>query len=145
MTKTEGLIFEDAFNLLCGNLLGSGIHRKVYECRIKKEWVVKVEYGDDWRYFSNVHEMKFWNDNEYVPSIKRWLAPCHYLSPEGRLLIQTKVDPIRSTDKLPKNLPSFLTDTKRENFGYLNGKLVSVDYVTTVPNPSLKPKRAIWD
>ena len=39
----NGATYEDAFNLLCGKLLGEGIHRKVFECRLRDDLVVKVE------------------------------------------------------------------------------------------------------
>lgn len=50
---TDPAIFEDAFNLLCHNKLGSGIHRDVFECRVNDKLVVKVENDLPWRYFGH--------------------------------------------------------------------------------------------
>ena len=36
-------IYMDAFNLLCGRKIGFGIHRDVFECKVDKSLVVKVD------------------------------------------------------------------------------------------------------
>lgn len=138
--------FKDAYDLLCGNKLGQGISRMVFECRLIPDCVVKVEIDEDWRDFANVREMRFFNENEYVKSIRDWLAPCRYLSPDGRILIQERVRPAQAkTDRLPKTVPSFLTDLKPENFGYLpNGRFVCCDYAIVINNPSTRLKKANW-
>lgn len=137
-------IYEDAYNLLCGKLIGEGIHRKVFECRLRKDLVVKVEYETEWRPFANVSEMRFWNDHEHCKAIATWLAPCEYLSPDGRVLLQKKVQPLSDASVLPKNIPSFMGDLKLSNFGTLDGQIVCVDYAMTIPNPSLRLKKANW-
>jgi hypothetical protein len=134
----------DAFNLLCGARLGGGIHREVYACRLRPDLVVKVETDTNWRYFANVHEMKFWDDNQFDKAVSRWLAPAEYLSPDGRILLQRRVEPLRQGDKLPDKLPAFLSDIKRENFGWLDGRLVSVDYALAPNNPSLRLRKVDW-
>lgn len=133
--------FEDAFNLLCGTLLGEGVHRKVFACRLRPELVVKVESGDG-RYFANIHEMKLWNDASKDEA--KWLAPCQYLSPDGRILLQERADPVPRDYVLPERMPSFLTDFKRENFGILKGQLVCIDYAMPIPSYSLRPKKVHW-
>lgn len=135
--------FEDAFNLLCGKLLGEGIHRTVYECRIRPDLVVKVESAEQ-RHFANVVESKFYDDHEYVQQIVCWLAPVEYLSPDGRILLQRRCRPIADDDRLPDKLPAFLSDIKRNNFGWLDGRLVCVDYAMTIPNPSVRMRKADW-
>lgn len=134
------LIAEDAFNLLCHHKLGTGIHRDVFECRINDKLVVKVENDLPWRYFANVHEMKFWSDNQHCEAIAKWLAPCEYLSPDGLLLVQRRCEPLRESDKLP----SFLTDVKRDNFGLLDGRIVAFDYALNISSPSARLKKANW-
>lgn len=69
----NGATYEDAFNLLCGKLVGEGIHRKVFECRLRDDLVVKVEPEENWRYFANVLEMRFWNDHEHYKKVADWL------------------------------------------------------------------------
>lgn len=138
-TKT----YEDAFNLLCGELLGEGIHRRVFKCRLRDDLVVKVEHEDDWRKFANASEMRFWCDNEHYKKVSDWLAPCEYLSPDGRILLQRKTIPI-TKGAMPTHVPSFLTDLKIENFGWFEGRIVCVDYGRTIQNPSTRMKLANW-
>jgi hypothetical protein len=132
--------FEDAFNLLCGEKIGEGLHRQVFACSIRPDLVVKVE--DAWtRHFANVLEQKFWDDHQYVPKIVDWLAPCEFLSPDGRILLQKRCDPVPSNYKMPVRLPSFLTDLKRSNFGFLHGRLVCFDYEMSITNPSFRLRK----
>jgi hypothetical protein len=141
MTKQT---FKDAFNLLCGKKLGGGIHREVYECRLRPELVVKVELEEDWRSFANVREMLFWSNNQHYDKVAKWLSPCDYMSPDGRILLQRKVQIASATDTLPSELPSFLTDLKPDNFGWLDGRFVCVDYALSLDNPNIKPKKVKW-
>lgn len=136
--------FEDAFNLLCGDLIGRGIHRFVYECRIRPDLVVKVENNDHMRYFANVHEMAFWSEHHRFKAVADWLAPCEFLSPDGRILLQKRAEPLHMTAPLPDKLPAFLTDWKRENYGMYDGRFVCVDYAMTIPNPNRKLRKVTW-
>ena len=146
MAEFRTATYEDLFNLVCGKCLGEGIHRKVFECKLRDDLVVKVE--DDgsnfWRYFANVREMQFWSEHSDYKPVAQWLAPCEYLSPDGRILFQKRVEPCTRAFKLPERMPTFLTDLKRENFGWLDGKLVCIDYSTTIPNPNIRLKKADW-
>lgn len=135
--------FEDAFNLLCGEKLGEGIHRTVYECRVRPDLVVKVE-SDEHRYFANVFEDKFWVDHQFYEPIAKWLAPCEYLSPDARILLQRRCRPLHDSDVLPDKIPAFLTDVKRSNFGWLDGRLVCMDYAMTIPDPSKRLRKVEW-
>jgi hypothetical protein len=137
--------FEDCFNMLCGDLIGDGIHRKVFACKLRPELVVKVEDQPGlYRWFANVHEMRFWNDHDQYEPVRKWLAPCEFLSPDGRILLQQRVDPLPREYEMPAALPGFLTDFKRENYGLFEGRFVCVDYSTTIPNPSTKLRKVSW-
>lgn len=118
--------FQDAFNLLCDTKLGHGIHRTTFLCRFDPDLVVKVEHGEH-RNFSNIIEWRIWNDFQHVKSVARWLAPCRYLSPDGRLLVQERAAPLRRHE-IPAKVPSFLNDEKPSNFGMINRRVVCVDY-----------------
>jgi hypothetical protein len=122
----NAVIYEDAFNMLCGTLLGEGVHRRVFECKLRPELVVKVEYETDYRWFANVHEMKFWN--EATADVQKWLTPCEFLSPDGRILLQRRVLPVRDSE-LPDKLPAFL---------------VCVDYAMVSASPNMRMRNAIW-
>ena len=79
-----------------------------------------------------------------MTAISRWLAPCEFLSPDGRILLQTRAEPLPFDYRLPDKLPAFLTDLKRANFGLLDGKLVCVDYAFVDIMPSTRLRRACW-
>jgi hypothetical protein len=140
-------VYEDSFNFLCDRLLGEGIHRKVFTNRFDRKVVVKVEDNgtDVYRSFANVREFDFWTYwKEYEP-VAKWLAPCTFLSPNGRLMLQRRVDPLPPSYDLPDKLPKFLTDHKQSNFGLLDGRLVCVDYATTIVDASTKLRKAHFD
>jgi len=136
-------IHEEAFNLLCGDLIGEGESRRVFECKIRPDLVVKVEEAD-FRIFANVIEQKLFDDTKDIQAISKWLAPCEFLSPDGRILLQRKCDPVPSSFKLPDKVPEFLGDLKRENFGVLGKKLVCVDYGIYFSTISTKLVKAGW-
>lgn len=145
MSEFNDEIFTDFFNVMCGEKIGEGCHRSVFECKIRPDLVIKIE-EDDYRYFANVLEMKFWNDYGFDKSVSKWLAPCEYMSPNGRVLLQKKCDPIPSKMKMPEKLPDFLNDIKRSNFGILNRKIVCVDYAITCNNISTTMRKVRdWD
>lgn len=135
--------FEDAFNLLCGERLGFGLHRSVFECRIRPGWVVKVEAGES-RRFANVLEHEFWESHQFFEKVAIWLAPCGELSADGRLLLQRRVSSLPGDFKFPPKMPEFLSDLKRSNFGLWKGRLVCVDYALAISQPSITPRRARW-
>jgi hypothetical protein len=143
--RQRNLTFRDAFDLLCGTKLGGGEYRDVFECRIDPKLIVKVEiensYG--WRSFNNVHEVNFWEYFGNVKSVAKWLAPIIYKSPDKRLIMQPRVERIPN-DKLPKTLPEFLTDLKRENFGMLDDRIVCVDYAFHIIGAKTKLKKVEW-
>lgn len=134
---------EDAFSLLCGDLIGQGVHRKVFECKIRPDLVVKVE-DDDHRFFANVFEMQFWCEYKDNKSISKWLAPCEFMSPDGRVMLQKKCSPVPFDYNLPANMPEFMCDFKRGNFGIMDGRLVCVDYGITNLKPSSKLIKTNW-
>lgn len=135
----EKVIAVDAFNMLCGDKIGSGVHRDVFVCKLLPEMVVKVETNTGYRDFPNMREMKFWCDHQHLPEVAKWLAPCTYLSPDARVMLQRRVLPILD-DELPEKLPAFLADIKPDNFGRLEGRIVCVDYAIINLKPSLSMK-----
>ena len=115
---------------------------KVYECKLDKSLVVKIEEPIEGR-FQNVAEWLFWDSVQYNKKISKWLAPCEWISDNGCILLQKKVIPIREHE-LPEKLPSFLTDIKIENFGILKKKPVCFDdgFINSLCSTQLK--KAHW-
>lgn len=149
MGVSKSRVFEDAFNMFAGRKLGSGVNRDVFECKLRPELVVKVEIVPEngYRSFCNVLETRFWDDHQYRKAIADWLAPIHYTSPDGLVVLQERVRICDKDDveKMPATIPAFLTDRKVQNFGWTKaGKLVCVDYAFTIPNPSVRKNKAEW-
>lgn len=135
--------FEAAFNLLCGDLLGEGIHRKVFSCKIDPSLVVKVETDEDYRSFANAYEHRNWTDNEHYIAVANWLAPVVSISACGFVMLQKRITPVRLSE-LPEKLPSFLTDIKPDNFGLYEGRLVACDYSTLITRVNTSLRKAEW-
>lgn len=116
----------DAFNLLCGRLIGNGMTRKVFACNINNDFVVKVESDEIRSHFQNLIEWYVWNRVCGTP-FEKWFAPVHEMAPDGRVLLMHRTQPIADHD-LPKKMPAFFTDFKPGNFGWLKGSIVCHDY-----------------
>lgn len=157
------LRLSDIEGLFLGKPIGGGIDRNVYALKETSAWgwrhkitqapevddeecrhVIKVQKGHT-GYFQNVAEWLLW-ETARATRLARWLAPCVAISPCGLYLIQRRVEPLRRRD-LPKRMPTFLSDLKRENFGMLEGKVVCCDYGLGVDAGAIKTKlrKARWD
>lgn len=121
-------VLSDFARLFCGDRLGEGIGREVYALATDPSKVVKVERGEG--SFQNVIEWETWGDLKGTRHAKH-LAPCHWISPCGIVLIQTRVQPLTPEHEKAR-LPSFLCDFKRTNYGVLNGRVVCCDYGTNL-------------
>ena len=119
--------YDDLIDLLCSDLLGEGISRKVFLCSLNPDWVVKIETDDNT--FQNLVEWKVWLNSQGSKSLSKWLSPYHYFNNSGKILIQSKTIPIRKSD-IPDRVPHFFNDEKFENYGILNGQFVCHDYGT---------------
>lgn len=112
----------DFIRLFCGELIGEGSSRQVYELEIDPTKVVKVETGA--QSFQNIIEWETWNEVRHT-KWSGWFAPCLWISPCGIAMIQARTTPIK---KAPKEIPNFFTDLKLSNFGRLKGRFSCHDY-----------------
>jgi hypothetical protein len=137
------LAFEGAFNLLCGEELGRGIHRTVFECKLDPTLVVKVEHNEEERSFANAFEFRNWDTWGWSSDIAEWLAPVVEISPCGLVLLQRRTIDLRP-EELPTSLPEFLTDHKPQNYGLFEGRVVCRDYSTLITNASRRRQKVEW-
>ena len=117
--------------ILLGEKIGSGCFRDVYECKLNDKYVVKVMRDDAIDTFANVIEWKIWEEIQDYKTMSKWFAPCEFITDDGKVLIQHKVR-IRDIEKYPKKVPTFFTDIKQDNFGFIGKQLVCFDYNTTI-------------
>lgn len=110
---SDAQVFEEAFNLMCGELIGTGISRKVFDCRLKPGYVVKVEEGS--HSFENVAEWLTWQEVVFTKASK-WFARCEWISPNGRILIMERTRPALRAER-PRRVPTWASDLKLSNWG----------------------------
>ena len=122
MTKE---VYQDAFNLMCGDLIGKGSSRTVYENRFDPTTVIKVEQNGGIAR-QNIFEYDAWVELSDEPA-QKFLAPILFMSPRGRILVQKKTCTLPHKD-YPDKIPRFFADTKYQNFGLLDGEFVCHDY-----------------
>lgn len=140
---------KECFQTLCGDYLGTGLSREVYQCAFDPTLVIKIESKDGDSYFQNVREWTLWRDAVRVGvRASKWFAPCVFISPCGLYLVQKKCIPL-GADKLPRRVPVFFTDIKRDNWGDYNGRPVCYDYAINLANTraleSKLTRSACWD
>lgn len=70
---------------------------------------------------------KKWKDSHHL---KDKIAPTIFCSWFGLVSIQVRVEPLQFhlTEEQREDFKCLTTDIKKENFGYLNGKMVCIDY-----------------
>ena len=122
MSDISPTVLRDVFWLLCGRELGRGAARIVYATKAFDEAVIKIEDGGG--SFQNIIEWETWQVVKGT-ELERWFAPCIDISSCGTALIQARTVQPRN---YPKQLPIFLTDTKRSNYGLYKGRFVCHDY-----------------
>ncbi|BES63112.1 hypothetical protein [Dysgonomonas capnocytophagoides] len=117
-------------DMLCGNLIGEGCSRIVYQCDYDESCVVKIHKKVDRLPSDNILEWELWQMvKDMTNDVPKWFAPCVRISENGRVLIQKKTAPL--TDNQWYNLketPTYLSDIKRSNLGIYKGHICTHDY-----------------
>lgn len=117
------IITNDFLELFCGDFIGKGVFRQVYDCAIDDSLIIKIEYSDS-RLFCNCTEWNVWNTVKGT-EFEKYFAPCVKISMGGQVLLMKKTQPLK---KYPEKIPAFFTDTKRANYGKYNGSFCCHDY-----------------
>lgn len=120
--KVKGII-----RLFCGDYLGHGIHRVVYEFKPDPRYVVKIIRGDAINQFSNIREWCNYQDNKEFNRLGKYMAPCVTINETGEVLIQMRVTK-KPLSEYPKKIPSNFTDKKMSNCGWIGNQFVFHDY-----------------
>ena len=117
-------VLADIVTLLVGDKISEGSARSVYQCRLRPDLVVKVENRAG--SFQNIEEFNTWEMVRETGQAK-WFAPVEYISTCGIAMLMRKTEsgPMFA---YPEQMPTFFTDLKYENFGWLDGRLVCHDY-----------------
>lgn len=130
---------------VCGELIGFGCYRDVYELKGNPRYVVKVERDMSKGRFANAMEYRNWCDLRWWTYLDGWLCPCVRITETSQVLVQKRAKPVKSVDQLPVMVPSIFTDLKPGNFGFIGKRAVIVDYPDViVVTPTNKFKKAKW-
>ena len=123
----EPMVVADIITMLCGKHLGDGVYRTVYEYNPDPRYVIKLERPAS---FCNLSEHMIWDEVEGLIGdlawVKKWFAPCKWISPNGRVLVMQKT--YQKSIDVPKKVPEFLWDAKPDNFGWIGSNYVCHDY-----------------
>lgn len=117
------MVLNDLLRMHVGRPIGRGQYRDVFE-HLDHRYVIKLENRS--RSFCNVIEFELWHASAGT-KLRRWLAPCIDISPNGGWLLQGRTTPLPG-GKLPANVPSVLADLKPDNWGIYEGRVVCHDY-----------------
>lgn len=104
-----------------GSLLGCGRQRVCFELRDDPTIAVKIAHrlcGPE----ENRLEWEIWN--KAPNKIKKWLAPCLWISDDGFTLHMMRGEP----GQRPERYPEFLTDAKDANWVKIGDSVVLCDY-----------------
>lgn len=122
------ILSQDLLLMICGELLGEGSSRKVFEYNLDNDYVVKFEMQNEGH---NQNEFLIWEEVQGLKGelawVKKWFAPICYISPCSRILIMERTMP-KEGKKRPDKVPAFLDDTHGNNFGWIGNKFVCHDY-----------------
>lgn len=144
----RGRTLSEIHRLDCGKYLGSGVHRNVYEHkRFPRKYVIKIEGDPSKGDFANVMEWRNYINNRDWKFLADFLAPCEAINETGQVLVMRRTTPIPAGG-YPKEIPAIFTDTKKSNWGLLDGKPVCHDYsffpIYFITKGGKKMKRPKW-
>jgi len=135
-------LLADFSDFFVGDQIGKGTERLVYEFRLNKDLVIKIDTGGN---FANVSEWDVWNNVKDDKVLSQFLAPCRNISSCGRILLQERTKPVILND-VPLEIPDFFSDVKIQNWGWLNKRVVCHDYAnhTFFSCQKVKFKKPHW-
>ncbi len=116
---------------LCGKKIGFGCYRTVYEYNLNDKYVIKIESENT---SHNVSEYILWDEIQGLKGdlawVRDWFAPILWMSPNGKILVMEKTseDPKNKKLERPREVPTFFSDLKYDNWGWIGNKFVCHDY-----------------
>lgn len=119
------IVLYEFLRCMTGDLIGEGSFRYVFDNPFNKNEVIKIDMSET---NQNTVEFDLYQTVEKIPELEKWFAPIVGMSPCGRVLIMKKADMNRSINDYPKEIPSFMFDVKKGNFGFIGKRFVCIDY-----------------
>jgi hypothetical protein len=111
---------------LCGKKIANGSFRWVYEFRFDPEhYVVKIDHSGTM--FANITEFRNYMNYDSAP-LQEWMCPIVGITDDGKIMIMRRAEMKTKYSDYPKEVPVAFTDRKIENWGFVDGRCVCVDY-----------------
>lgn len=123
--------------------LSFGTYRDVYVLRDNPNYVLKIQKPNDTGSFANALEYRNWVTLRRKP-IGKYLAPCHVITMDGSILIQSRVLQSQVIAHYPKKIPNLFTDNKIQNYGWIRDQFVCCDYSYLLIGVQYKLKPVKW-
>lgn len=136
----DNLSTEQILRKYKGTRIGTGIARRVYEIKGLDGYVMKVQKKGYW---CNVLEWSHWVHNQYWEWLAKYLARCVAMTWDGKILIQERIYPWNIED-YPEKLPWMFTDTKYQNYWFVDGQIKCCDYHTLLLWNTIRPRKVLW-
>lgn len=128
--RDDIVVTTDIFNLLCGDEIGEGIGRKVFQHNMDKNLVVKIATTQE-GVRCNSNEYVLWEEIQGLKGnlawVKDWFAPVVAISENANILIMKKTQE-KEGKKRPTEVPNFFMDVHYGNFGWIGNKFLCHDY-----------------
>lgn len=127
----EGDTAANILQAFLGEPLGRGATRGVHVFNLDHKKVIKIEESGS---FNNVHEHLIWYEvcglSGDLAWVKDWFVPVEWISADGKVLCMHRTQPYTESKrtKMPNEVPAFLHDVSRHNFGWYKGKWRCHDY-----------------
>lgn len=96
-------VASDLVTSICGQFIGAGQYRSVFEYNLDDRYVVKIEPRNT---LCNIVEYQLWYEIEYLRNdmawVKDWFAPVRWISPNGKILVMQKTHNLPGKKKNPE-------------------------------------------
>ena len=138
LEKSKDVFFcQDLIAFICGEHIGSGQYRDVFQYNLDPKLVVKIQRDTD--SFNNIKEFELWCNVNYT-AYEKYFAPCRWISSNGRIMLQDKTTPPTKRKPPPDLIPKCFFDIKESNFGYIGKNFVAHDYDFSLGNIDVNKK-----
>lgn len=120
--------------------IGCWIARRVYEIKWLEGYVMKVQKKGYW---CNILEWSHWLHNQHWGWLSKYLARCEAMTLCGKILIQERIYPWNIED-YPNKLPWMFTDTKYQNYWFVDWQIKCCDYHTLLLGNTIRLRKVKW-
>lgn len=142
LEKYQFISLDKFLKKFAGKFINSGVSRNVYEFKLSKRYVLKIEKNRP--YYDNVMEFKIWTEARYYSDIHKFLAPTVWISKSCKIILQRKIKISPIGKNYPLKMPNIFTDLKYTNYGFINKRIVCCDYSRCLLFNGMRSRNVKW-